>query len=160
MDKKWMILFSVFSVCTLIISAISCTLIILNEKTHTKINSESILAEKKEYLHGSILYGSEGSSVLPTQLPLPLRSVRRFRVGILAMRDRVPVFRRTFFGMKSATVLFDAVSVVLFCRPSQTNRVALFCLYRKAFFLPVSEESGNHESIDQRRMYRIAAKEI
>ena len=59
MDKKWMILFSVFSVCTLVISAISCSLIILNEKTHTKINSETILAEKKEYKSTTIIYNQK-----------------------------------------------------------------------------------------------------
>ena len=43
-------------------------------------------------------------------------------------------YSRTFLGVKSATVLFDAVSVVLFTGLFRTYRVALFCFDRKAFF--------------------------
>ena len=74
MDKKWMILFSVFSVCTLIISAISCTLIIFNEKTHTKINSESILAEKMEYKSSTIFYNQSNTLKLSELNPGDFRS--------------------------------------------------------------------------------------
>lgn len=74
MDKKWMILFSVFSVCTLIISAISCTFIILNEKTHTKINSESILAEKIEYKSTTIVYKQNNTLKLSELNPGDFRS--------------------------------------------------------------------------------------
>ena len=74
MDKKWMILFSVFSVCTLVISAISCSLIILNEKTHTKINSETILAEKKEYKSTTIIYNQNNTLKLSELNPGDFRS--------------------------------------------------------------------------------------
>ena len=74
MDKKWMILFSVFSVCTLIISAISCTLIIFNEKTHTKINSESILAEKMEYKSSTVIYNQNNTLKLSELNPGDFRS--------------------------------------------------------------------------------------
>lgn len=61
MEKKWLLVLSIFSVLTFIFSAISCTLIFYSEKTHTKINGDSVVASNNIYKSTSIVYNGSNT---------------------------------------------------------------------------------------------------
>lgn len=74
MDKKWTILLCVFSILTFISSIISTTLIFYSERSHTKINSDSILADSNIYKSISIIYEQNNTINLSSLNPGDTRS--------------------------------------------------------------------------------------
>ena len=83
---------------------------------------------------------------------LPSRNTRHAGIGFR--------YCRTFFGVKSATVVFDAVSVRFFAEAVRRTALRFSVIYRKAFFVAVQKGAANNGSDDKRRLHFVAAEEI
>lgn len=69
MDKKVMLLISVFSLVTLISSIVCTSLIYFNEKDRTEINGNSVVASKSTYISTSIVYEDNNNLNISSLMP-------------------------------------------------------------------------------------------